>query len=230
MPHRADPLLVNVGRARLQLDPVVFQRADRVVQDERGAVVLLVLPTGIVDESTKDTERLIGLGGCWPFARGALRDDLPVTLAAVVLGDGGDGLLFPRLEGCGYVTLNLGLAAVLELARTPHVCVGDRPQRHLGGFVRLLHVARVDALAHVLQDAPRLLAPLVFGELSVWANREADRFASDAPLSHEDALARSSDAQPVPLQRVVLMNFVPRCRCLHLVDVGLCQFRHVVSP
>ena len=55
VPHPADLLLVNVGRVRLQFDPVIFQRAARVVQDERGAVVLLVLPTGIVDEEASAT-------------------------------------------------------------------------------------------------------------------------------------------------------------------------------
>ena len=143
MPHRADLLLVNVGRARLQLDPVIFQRAERVVQDERGgAVVLLVLLTGIVDDGTNDAECLIGVGGYWPIARGAFRHDLPAALGAVVLGDGGDGLLFPRIESCGHVALNLGLAAVLQFAWTPHVSVGDLAQHHLGCFVCLLHVAR----------------------------------------------------------------------------------------
>lgn len=89
--------------------------------------------------------------------------------------------------------------------------------------------ARVDTLAHILRDALRLLAPLVFGELPVWANREADRLASDAPLSHEHLLARSGGAQPVPLQCVILMNLVAHRRCLRLIDVGLCQLRHVVS-
>ena len=71
--------------------------------------------------------------------------------------------------------------------------------------------------------------PLVFGELPVWANREADRLASDAPMSHEHLLAHSGGTQPVPLQCVIPMNLIARRRCLHLIDVGLCQFRHVVS-
>ena len=202
------PVDVAVG-ARTQLRPVVLQHVHGVALDQGRPVSAAILATGEVDEDAQRDHRRVGAGGC-ALPVQPLLHHLAVTLTNVVLGDGHDGLALPSREDLVDLALVLVRRALLKFTGSRAVRGADLAQRHRHRLVLPLRVARVDAVAHLLQDLLRLAARLVLGEQAVPSDGDDDRLPHHPALRDEAANPAGRHSQSVAGHPFVPVYRIPR--------------------